>query len=55
MLFRAAFAVAATAIALVLGSGIAHPDHMMPLSPSDCHPLSNKGTCYEPGELKATA
>jgi len=22
-----------------------------PLSPSGCHPVSNKGTCYEPGEF----
>lgn len=52
MLFRTvfAFAVATTAFAVVPGSGIAHADHTMPLSPSGCYPLSNKGTCYEPGE-----
>lgn len=51
MLLRAAFAVATTASALVLGSGIANADHTMPLSPSACYPTTNGGNCYEPGEF----
>jgi len=37
--------------ALALTTAVLAPAPVSPpLSPSGCYPLSNKGTCYEPGE-----
>lgn len=43
--------LAALAVTASLFAPAPAPPLAPPLAPSSCHPLTNKGNCYEPGEL----